>query len=53
MRASLFIAVLFAAFLPILFAFLPMREWRAAEEKARARRLAGHRMNARLLRLDV
>ena len=54
MGAALFVAV----FLPIFVAiFLPMimsgKQWRAAQDKARARRLAEARMNARLLRLNI
>jgi hypothetical protein len=45
------LAALFAAiFLP---AILWGTEWRAAQDRARARRMAEHRMNARLLRLHI
>ena len=44
----------FTFFLPMLIVFGGSeKEWRAAEDKARARRMAEHRMNARLLRLDI
>ena len=37
--------------------FLPMilsgKQWKAEQEKARERRMAEHRMNARLLRLNI
>jgi hypothetical protein len=33
--------------------FLSGKHWRAAEDKARERRMAEHRMNARLLRLNI
>jgi hypothetical protein len=46
MLLSLFVAVL----LPL---FLSGERSRAAQDKARARRLAEARMNARLLRLDI
>jgi hypothetical protein len=51
----LFIAGTFASlFIPIAFALVVTGErWGAAEEASRARRLAEHRMNARLLRLDI
>jgi len=54
MEAARFVAI----FLPIFVAiFLPIimsaKQWRAAEDKARARRLAEARMNARLLRLNI
>ena len=51
-------AVFVAIFLPIFVdMFLPMiglgEQWRAAQEKARARRIADYRMSARLLRLNI
>lgn len=42
--------VLFVGF---FFWFLSEKDWKAAEEKARERRMAEHRMNARLLRLNI
>jgi hypothetical protein len=54
MGAAIFIAIFIALFVAI---FLPLilsgKQWRAAEERARARRMAEHRMNARLLRLNI
>jgi hypothetical protein len=47
---SVFVAIFVAIFLPLI---LSGEQWRAAEEKARARRIAEARMNARLLRLDI
>jgi len=51
---AVFMAVFVAMFLAV---FLPLivfgTQWRAAEDKARARRMAEHRMNARLLRLNI
>ena len=44
------VALFFAIFFPFL---LWGKEWRALEEKARARRMAEHRMNARLLRMNI
>jgi hypothetical protein len=51
-------AKLVAIFLPSFVAiFLPLimsgKQWRAEQERARARRMAEHRMNARLLRLNI
>jgi hypothetical protein len=43
-----------SAFLPTIIVFLAGgRQWRAAQEKARERRIAEARMNARLLRLNI
>lgn len=52
---SSFVAVFTALMIALgMMAFaMTGKQWRAAEEKARARRLAAHRMNARLLRLDI
>jgi hypothetical protein len=46
---SIFVAI-FLTFLPL---FLSGKRWTAAQDRARARRLADARMNARLLRLDI
>ena len=46
-------AAIFAAILLPPMIFLSGEQWRAAEDKARARRLADARMNARLLRLNI
>jgi hypothetical protein len=47
---SMFVSI----FLPIISVFLLSgKRWREAEDRARARRMAEHRMNARLLRLDI
>jgi hypothetical protein len=43
----------FIFFLPMLAAFTGSKESKAAEDKARERRMAEHRMNARLLRLNI
>jgi hypothetical protein len=47
---AIFVAILVAIFLPLI---LSGKEWRAAQDGARARRMAEHRMNARLLRLNI
>jgi len=53
----LFVAGMFVSiFMPIIIVFvcvLSGKQWRAAQEKARERRMAEHRMNARLLRLNI
>ena len=41
-------SMLVSIFLPIIIAFLS-----GSQEKARVHRMAEHRMNARLLRLDI
>lgn len=51
-------AILVATFVSIFAAIsLPLilsgKQWRAEQDRARARRMAEHRMNARLLRLDI
>ena len=47
---SIFVAI----FLPIISAFVVSgKQCRAAQDRARERRMAEHRMNARLLRLDI
>ena len=50
LAVAIFVTLLISIFLP--FAMLG-KQWRAAEDQARARRLAEHRMNARLLRLGI
>ncbi len=47
--AGVFLSI-FLSFLPL---FLSGERGRAAQEKARTRRMAEHRMNARLLRLNL
>ena len=54
MGAAIFVAI----FLPLCVAmFLALimsgKQWGAAQDRARARRMAEHRMNARLLRLNI
>jgi hypothetical protein len=58
MGAAIFVAIYFALFVAIFVAiFLPLimsgKQWRAAQDDARAGRMAEHRMNARLLRLNI
>jgi hypothetical protein len=47
---AIFVALFVAIFLPFI---MSGKQWRAAEEMARERRMAEHRMHARLLRLDI
>jgi hypothetical protein len=47
---AIFLSLLVAIFLPLIMAG---EQWRAAQDRARARRMAEHRMNARLLRLNI
>ena len=54
MGAAIFVAIFFGLFVAIFSALIMSgKQWRAAEERARARRMAEHRMNARLLRLNI
>ena len=50
------VAIFVALFVAIFLLFPPLmsgKQWRAAQDRARARRMAEHRMNARLLRLNI
>jgi len=47
------VAVIIVAVFLSLILILPGIDWKAAQEKARLRRMAEHRMNARLLRLNI
>ena len=52
LAAGMFVSI----FMPIIIVFvcvLSGKQWRAMEDRARARRMAEHRMNARLLRLNI
>src|SRR5579871_5269596 len=57
MGAAIFVAMFFALFVSIFLLLIPLiksgNEWRTAQVRARARRMAEHRMNARLLRLNI
>ncbi len=53
-RDLLYFACAFASFLPIIIAFVVSgKQWREAQDRARARRIADAKMNARLLRLNI
>jgi hypothetical protein len=47
---AIFVALFVSVFLPL---FMSGKEWRAAQDRARARRMAEHGMNAKLLRLNI
>jgi hypothetical protein len=54
MGAAIFVAIFFALFVAIVLPLIMSgKQWRAEQERARARRMAEHRMNARLLRLNI
>jgi cbb3-type cytochrome oxidase subunit 3 len=58
MRAASFFAIFVAMFMSLFIAvclplYLSSERYRAAQEKARARRLADAKMNARLLRMNL
>ena len=57
MGAAIFVAIYLALFVAIFLLFLPLimsgEQWRAAQDRAHARRMAEHKMNARLLRLNI
>jgi hypothetical protein len=53
MEAARFVAIFVALFVAIFLPLILSGEWRAAQDRARARRIADARMNARLLRLDI
>jgi hypothetical protein len=50
---AIFAAIFAAIFLPFLLMLSSGKRWKAAEDRARARRIADARMNARLLRLNL
>lgn len=51
------VAISVGIFLALMLSFLPLilsgKQWRVAQERAHARRMADARMNARLLRLNI
>jgi hypothetical protein len=58
MKAALFVAVFFSIVVAIFFSIISAlvlsgKQWRAAQDRAHARRIAEYRMNARLLRLNI
>ncbi len=53
MNAALLVTILMAVMVPMLMVFSLSGMGKADEAKARERRLAEHRMNARLLRFNL
>ena len=56
MEAAVFVAIFVSLFIAFAFIFafvLSGKHWRAEQHKARERRMAEYRMNARLLRLNI
>lgn len=54
LAVSMLVSIFISIFLPMMSAFvLSGKQWKAAEDQARARRMAEHRMNARLLSLNI
>jgi hypothetical protein len=52
--ASMLVSIFVSIFLPIISSFvLSGKQGRAAQDRARERRIAEYRMNARLLRLNI
>jgi len=52
-QAALFVAIFFSLLPAFVLIFLSGKHWTAEQDKARERRMAEHRMNARLLRLNI
>jgi pheromone shutdown protein TraB len=54
-KTAIFVSIFVAIFVAIFLPLVPLlgERWRAAENKARARRIADAKMNARLLRLNL
>ena len=54
MEAALFVAIFVSLFVGFAFVFVLSGEhWRAEQRRARERRMAEYKMNARLLRLNI
>ena len=52
MEAALFVAIFVSLLIAFAFVLLGVH-WRAEQERARERRMAEYRMNAKLLRLNI
>ena len=48
-----FLVTTVGAFVAIFLPMLSGKQWKAEQERARERRMAEHRMNARLLRFNI
>src|SRR6185437_11549617 len=53
MAAAILVAIFVATFIAIFLPIMSGKHWRAAQDRARTRRIADARMNARLLRLNI
>ena len=53
MGASIFVSIFVAIFVAIFLSMMSGEHSKAAQDRARARRIADARMNARLLRLNI
>jgi len=54
MGVAILVAIFLSLFITIfLLLIVSGKQWRAAEDRTRSRRMAEHRMNARLLRLNI
>ena len=54
MEPAIFVVIFAGVFLPLVLMLIPLGEgWRAAQDRARARRIADAKMNARLVRLNI
>jgi uncharacterized membrane protein len=58
MQAATIICLFIAMLVSLLAGFFPIimmsgKRWNAAQDRARARRMAEYKMNARLLRLNI
>jgi hypothetical protein len=51
--ATILLAIFVSVFVAIFLALMSGQNWRAEQDKARGRRIADARMNARLLRLNI
>jgi hypothetical protein len=52
MEAAQFVAIFVSLFI-VFFLVLSGKHWRAEQDRARERRMAEYRLNARLLRLNI
>ena len=53
MAPAVWVSILVAIFVAIFLSIMSGKHWKEAQDKARARRIADARMNARLLRLNI
>jgi hypothetical protein len=53
MATAILVAIFIAIFVAIFLPMMSGEHWRSQQERARARRIADARMNARLLRLNI